>query len=62
LGRLYEAEGLPAQARTAWASVATIIRGLADGIGDEVRRSNFLAGPQIQPVLQHSRTYFDPLM
>jgi len=59
LGRLYEAEGLPAQARTAWASAATIIRGLAEGIGDETLRSNFLAGPQIQPVLQHSRTYLN---
>jgi tetratricopeptide (TPR) repeat protein len=62
LGRLYEAEGLPAQARTAWASAGAIIRGLAEGIGDEALRTNFLAGPQIQPVLQHSRTYFDPLM
>ena len=62
LARVYEAEGLPAQARTAWAKASTIIGGLAEGIGDEARRSNFLAGPQIQPVLQHSRTYFDPLM
>jgi DNA-binding SARP family transcriptional activator/tetratricopeptide (TPR) repeat protein len=62
LGRLYEAEGLPAQARTAWTSAATIIRGLAEGIGDEALRTSFLAGPQIQPVLQHARTYFEPLM
>jgi hypothetical protein len=55
LGRLYEAEGLPAQARTAWASAATIIGGLAEGIGDESLRTNFLAGPQIQPVLQQAQ-------
>ena len=62
LGRVYEAEGLPAQARTAWAKASTIIQGLAAGIGDEALQTNFLAGPQIQPVLQHARTYFDPLM
>jgi tetratricopeptide (TPR) repeat protein len=55
LGRVYEAEGLPAQARTARASAATIIGGLAEGIGDKARRSNFLAGPQIQPVLQQAQ-------
>ena len=52
LARAYEAEGLSAQAGTAWAKASTIIRGLAEGIGDEARRANFLAGPQIQPVLQ----------
>jgi DNA-binding SARP family transcriptional activator/tetratricopeptide (TPR) repeat protein len=52
LGRAYEAEGLSAQARAAWAKASTIIKGLAEGIGDEARRANFLAGPQIQPVLQ----------
>ena len=52
LARAYEAEGLSAQARTVWAKASTIIRGLAEGIGDEARRANFLAGPQIQPVLQ----------
>jgi tetratricopeptide (TPR) repeat protein len=56
LGSLYKTEGLSAPARTAWASATTIIRGLAEGIGDEALRTNFLAGPQIQPVLQHSRT------
>ena len=55
LGRLYEAEGLPTQAQAAFGEAATIIRGLAEGIGDEARRSNFLAGPQIQPVLQQAQ-------
>ena len=41
------------QAHTAWAKAATIIGGLAQGIGDEELRARFLAGPQIQPVLQH---------
>jgi len=62
LGRVYEAEGLPAQARTAWAKASTIIRGLAEGIEDEALRTNFLAGLQIQPVLHHALTYVDPLM
>ena len=55
LGRVYEAEGLPTQAQTAFGEAATIIRGLAAGIGDEARRSIFLAGPQIQPVLQQAQ-------
>ena len=53
LASLYEAGGEPVQAHTAWASAARIIQGLAEGIGDETLRSRFLAGPQIQPVLQH---------
>ena len=53
LGELYEAGGEPAQARTAWASAATIIGGLAEGITDEALRARFLAGPQIHPVLRH---------
>jgi tetratricopeptide (TPR) repeat protein len=55
LGRVYEAEGEPAQAQTAFGEAATIIQGLAEGIGDEARRSNFLAGPQIQPVLRQAQ-------
>jgi tetratricopeptide (TPR) repeat protein len=55
LGRLYEAEGEPARAQTAFGEAATIIQGLAEGIGDEALRSRFLAGPQIQPVLQRAR-------
>jgi hypothetical protein len=46
---------LPTQAQTAFGEAATIIRGLAEDIGDEARRSNFLAGPQIQPVLQQAQ-------
>ena len=53
LGTLYEAGGEPAQAHTAFAEATRIIRGLAEGIKDEARRARFLAGPQIQPVLQH---------
>src|SRR5258708_17049634 len=43
LGRLYEEEGLPAQASTAFAEAATIIQGLAEGIKDEPLRLRFLA-------------------
>src|SRR5207253_8986033 len=53
LGRVYEAEGLPVQARTAFGEAVRIIGGLAEGIKDETLRARFLAGPQIQPVLQH---------
>ena len=52
LGRLYQASGEQEQARTAFGAAARIIQGLAEGIGDEALRTNFLAGPQIQPLLQ----------
>src|SRR6266704_4317280 len=52
LGRAYDAVGDPVQAQTAYSEAATIILGLAEGIRNEARRSNFLAGPQIQSVLQ----------
>ncbi len=55
LGSLYEVGGKPAQARTAWAKASRIIQGLAEGIGDERLRMRFLAGPQIQPVLQQAQ-------
>ncbi len=55
LGTLYEAGGEQAQARTAFAEAARIIQRLAEGIGDEARRSHFLAGSQIQPVLQQAQ-------
>ncbi|HEX6554685.1 MAG TPA: tetratricopeptide repeat protein, partial [Ktedonobacteraceae bacterium] len=54
LGTVYEAGGEQAQARTAWAKASTIIRGLAEGIKDETRRSRFLAGSQIHQVVQHA--------
>jgi len=52
---VYEAGGEQGQAHTAWASAARIIQGLAEGIRDEALRARFLAGPQIQPVLQQAR-------
>jgi len=52
LGALYEATGQREQARTAFGEAATIIQGLAEGIGDETLRARFLAGPQIQQVVQ----------
>ncbi len=55
LAKVYEAAGEQAQARVAWAKASTIIQGLAQGIKDETLRASFLAGPQIQPVLQHPR-------
>jgi hypothetical protein len=61
LAMVYEARGEPAQAHTAWASAARIIGGLAEGIKDEARRSRFLAGPQIHPVLQHAQAEASPV-
>src|SRR6266567_4722058 len=52
LGRVYEAVGKPVQAQTAYVQAATIILSLAEGIRNEALRTNFLAGPQNQPVLQ----------
>ncbi|HEX6551888.1 MAG TPA: AAA family ATPase [Ktedonobacteraceae bacterium] len=52
LASLYEAGGELAQAHTAWAEAARIIQGLAQDIRNETLRARFLAGPQIQPVLQ----------
>jgi tetratricopeptide (TPR) repeat protein len=61
LARAYEAQGETAEARLAWAKAATIIQGLADGIKDETLRARFLAGPQIQPVLQHAQREASPV-
>ena len=61
LARLYEAGGESTQAHLAWAKASTIIQGLADGIKDEALRARFLAGPQIQPVLQHAQREATPV-
>ncbi len=61
LGRVYEAGGEPAQAQTAFGEAARIIQGLAEGIKDEARRSRYLAGPQIQPVLQQAQRLANPV-
>src|SRR5437588_10247642 len=61
LGRLYEAGGELAQARTAWAKASRIIGRLAEGIKDEARRARFLAGPQIHSVLQHVQSEVSPV-
>ena len=57
LGRLDEAGGEPAQARTAFGEAATIIQGLAEGIKDEMLRSRFLAGSQIHQVVQQAQRF-----
>ncbi len=62
LATVYEAEGEPAQAHTAWAAAARIIGGLAEDIKDETLRSRFLAGPQIHPVLQHAQGEASPVL
>jgi tetratricopeptide (TPR) repeat protein len=55
LARGYEAGGEPVQAHTAWAKAARIIAGLAQGIGDEARRSRFLAGRRFSRCCSRSR-------
>ncbi len=62
LGALYEAGGEQAQARTAFGEAARIIQGLAEGIKDEALRARFLAGPQIQPVVQHAQSEACPVL
>jgi predicted ATPase/DNA-binding SARP family transcriptional activator len=61
LGRLYQASGEQEQARTAFGEATRIILGLAGGIGDEALRTNFLAGPQIQPLLQQGQREASPV-
>ena len=56
LAKVYEAAGELVQARIACVRAATIIQGLADGIEDETLRARFLAGPQIQSVLQYAQS------
>jgi len=55
LGKVYEMADEQAHARAAFGEAARIIRELGDGIKDEILRSQFLAGTQISPVLQHAR-------
>jgi hypothetical protein len=54
LAGVYEAEGESAQARPAWTKATKIIQGLAVGIENEALRARFLAGPQIQSMIQHA--------
>jgi len=61
LGTLYEAGGQPVLARAAFGEAATIIQGLAEGIGDEPLRMHFLAAPQIQQVLRQARCDASPV-
>src|SRR6266704_1751413 len=61
LGRLYAAGGEAEQAGAAWASAATLIGGLAEGIGNETLRTRFLAAPQIQQVLQQAQGETSPI-
>jgi tetratricopeptide (TPR) repeat protein len=62
LATVYEEEGEPAQAHTAFGEAARIIWGLAEGIKDEALRTRFLAGPQVHPVLQHVQGEASPVL
>jgi DNA-binding SARP family transcriptional activator len=61
LGRLYEAGGEQEQARTAFGEAARIIQGLAEGIKEEALRARFLAGSQIQQVVQQAHSAASPV-
>jgi DNA-binding SARP family transcriptional activator len=61
LGSLYQAGGEQELARTAFGEAARIIQGLAEGIGDEARRSRFLAGPQIHQMMQYAQRLANPV-
>jgi hypothetical protein len=52
---LYKAGGEQEQARIAFGEAARIIQELAQGIKDEALRARFLAGPQIQQVVQQAQ-------
>ncbi len=54
LGTLYEAAGDSAHARAAFGEAARVIQELAEGIKDETLRASFLAGSQIQRVLERA--------
>ncbi|HEX6551547.1 MAG TPA: AAA family ATPase [Ktedonobacteraceae bacterium] len=55
LGNLYEEAGETSPAHSAFGEAVRIIQGLAEDIKDEALRARFLAGPQIQPVMQHAQ-------
>jgi DNA-binding SARP family transcriptional activator len=55
LARVYQAGGSTTQARQAWAKASQIIHGLAEGIKDEALRARYLAGPQVQQVVQQAQ-------
>ena len=62
LGNLYEAGGEQGQARMAFGEAIRIIQRLAEAIKDETLRARFLAGPQIQPVLQQAQRLGNPAL
>lgn len=52
LGELYEAQGDIEQARKVFAAAADVVLTLAEKIGDERLRQDFLSAPQVQDVLE----------
>jgi predicted ATPase/DNA-binding SARP family transcriptional activator len=60
LAGLYEAAGQTVQAGLAFGEAATIIQELSQAINDETLRERYLAGLQIQPVLQHAQHRASP--
>jgi DNA-binding SARP family transcriptional activator/transposase-like protein len=54
LGRVYELANDPGQAHTAFREAQALIEGLAEGINDRELRVTFLAGRQIQQMMQQA--------
>ena len=55
LGELYDAWGLPEQARQSFACAAAIVQALASVLADEVMRATFLAAEPVRRVLARRR-------
>ena len=61
LGSVYQAERRKGKAHAALAEAARICQELAQRIKDEALRTRFLAGPQIQPVVQQAQSKATPV-
>ena len=55
LGRVYERANEPGQAHTAFSEAQALIENLAEGINDREVRASFLAGRQIQQMMQQAQ-------
>jgi hypothetical protein len=55
LGELYTSRGEREQAEQAFAQALALVQALAEKIGDEALRTNFLAEPVVRCVLERTR-------
>jgi len=52
LGEIYLAQGDQEQAHAAFTQAATIVRKLADALGNEKQKARFLSSPEVRHVLE----------